>query len=62
MKDGELLSAIVTPKGTHLPEIRRSLSRLTLLDRHCLHRLSFYLFARPLFLPLGPPFQPELHT
>ena len=45
MKDDELLTARITPKSAHLPEIWRSLSRLTLLDGHCLHRLIFYLAA-----------------
>src|SRR2546423_11280869 len=40
MKHDELLTASITPKGAHLHEIRRSLPRLTLLDRHCLHRLT----------------------
>ena len=38
MKDDELLTATVTPKSAHLLEIWCSLSRLTLLDRHCFHR------------------------
>lgn len=56
MKDDELLTAPVTPKSAHLFEIWCPLSPLTLLDRHCVHRLSFYLAAYPLFSPLGPPF------
>ncbi len=45
MKHEELLPATVTPKGAHFPEIWRSLSRLTFLDRYCLHRLTFYRAA-----------------
>jgi hypothetical protein len=48
MKDDELLTATITPKGAHFPEIWCALSRLTLLDRHCLHRLTFYLAVRPM--------------
>jgi len=62
MSDDKFLAAIVTPKGAHLREIRRSLPRLTLLDCHCLHHLTFYPAERSLVSPLGPPFLPELHT
>src|SRR4029077_15459895 len=55
------LAAIVTPKGAHLREIRRSLPCLTLLDRHCVHRLTFYLAVRSLVSSLGPPLRRELH-
>src|SRR5450755_4223327 len=50
MTDAELLAATVTPQSAHLLEIWCSLSRLTLLDRHCFHRLTFYLAAHPLVL------------
>jgi hypothetical protein len=56
MKDDELLTAPVTPKSAHFFEIWCPLSSLTLLDRYCVHRLTFYLAAYPLFSPLGPPF------
>ena len=56
MKDAELLTATVTPKSAHFFEIWCPLSPLTLLDRHCVHRLTFYLAAYPLFSPLGPSF------
>jgi hypothetical protein len=62
VSDDKFLAAIVTPKGAHLHEIRRSLPRLTLLDRHCLHRLTFYLAVRSLVSSLGPPSRRELHT
>jgi hypothetical protein len=52
MKDDEFLSATVTPKSAHCFEIWRSLFRLALLDRHCLHLLPLYLCAGCLFLPL----------
>src|SRR5256885_16797704 len=55
MKDDELLSATVTPKRTHLLESGCPLSRLTLFERHCFHRLIFYLAVRIAFSPLGPP-------
>jgi hypothetical protein len=51
MKHNELLAASITPKRTHLPEMRRSLSRLPLLDRYRFHRLTFYLSARLLHSP-----------
>ena len=62
MKYDELLPATVTPKGAHFPETWRSLSRLTFLDRHCLHRLPFYLAVYTLFSLLGLPFRRELYT
>jgi hypothetical protein len=36
--------------------------RSSTLNRHCLHRLTFYLAVRSLVSPLGPPFPRELHT
>ena len=45
MKEDELFAATVTSKSAHFPEIWCPLSRLTLLDRHCIHRLTFYLAA-----------------
>ena len=39
VKDNELLTTAVTPKSTHFFESWCPLSRLTLLDRHCLHGL-----------------------
>jgi hypothetical protein len=62
MKDGELLTATVTPKGAHLREMWCWLYRLTLLDRLSPHRLTFYLAVYPLFSPFGPPFPRELYT
>ena len=47
MKDAELLTATVTPQSAHFFEIWCPLSPLTLLDRHCVHRLTFYLAAYP---------------
>lgn len=51
MPEDKLLTASITAKRAHLPEMRRSLSHLTLLDRHRFHRLTFYLGVRP---PLSP--------
>jgi len=42
LKHDELLAATFTAKSAHLPESWRLLSGLPLLDRHCLHRLTFY--------------------
>jgi hypothetical protein len=62
VKHDELLTASITPKGAPLGEIRRSLPRLTLLDCHRLHRLTFYLALRSLVSPLEQPFPRELRT
>jgi hypothetical protein len=62
MKDDELLTATITPKGAHLREMWCSLYRLTLLDRQSPHRLTFYLAVYPLFSPFWPPFPRELYT
>ena len=42
MKDDELLTTTVTPECAHFLESWCLLSRLTLLDRHCPHSLTFY--------------------
>jgi hypothetical protein len=62
MKDDELLTATITPKGAHLREMWCWLYRLTLLDRQSPHRLTFYLAVYPLFSPFGSPFPRELYT
>jgi hypothetical protein len=59
MKDDELLAAAVTPKRTHLLESGCPHSRLTLFERHCFHRLIFYLPVRSAFSPLGLRFATE---
>ena len=53
MKHDELLAATVTPKSAHRFEIWCPLFRLTLLDRHCFHRLTFYLGHAAFFLRRG---------
>jgi hypothetical protein len=50
MKHGELLAATFTAKGAHFLESRGPLSGLTVLDRHCLHRLRFYPAAHPFLI------------
>jgi hypothetical protein len=50
MKHGELLAATFTAKDAHFLESRCPLSGLTVLDRHCPHRLTFYPAAHPAFL------------
>jgi len=42
MKDDELLTTTITPECAHFLESWCLLSRLTLLDRHCPHSLTFY--------------------
>jgi len=41
LKYNELLPAAVTPEKAHLLEVRCSLFRLTFLDRHCSHDMTF---------------------
>jgi len=42
MKDDELLTTAVTTKGAHFFAVVCPLSRLTLLNGHCIHPLTFY--------------------
>ena len=51
VSDDKFLAAVVTAKSAHLCKAGCTLPRLTLLDRHCLHRLTFYLAVRS---PVSP--------
>src|SRR5262249_39985792 len=55
MKEDELLATTVTPQCAHFLESWCLLSRLTLLNRHCPHSLTFYsadVPFQPLFTPV----------
>ena len=52
VKNDKLLAASVTAKSPHFVEVGGPLSRLTLLDRHCLHAQTFYL-SSPILLKTG---------
>ena len=59
VKDDEHFATTVTPKSAHFLEIWSRLSRLTFLDRHCFHCLTFYLATWILFSPLRAQFATE---